>query len=60
MEALSGCAGGAVNKLAKLLKKVFGCNSFTKDTLVHTEEGLKPISKIKVGDKVLSIIVVPK
>jgi hypothetical protein len=36
MEALSGCAGGvgAVNKLAKLLKKAFGCNSFTADTLV--------------------------
>ncbi|RKZ80858.1 MAG: hypothetical protein DRR19_23005, partial [Candidatus Parabeggiatoa sp. nov. 1] len=32
----------------------FGCNSFTADTLVHTENGLKPISEIKVGDKVLS------
>jgi len=28
--------------------------SFTADTLVHTENGLKPISEIKVGDKVLS------
>jgi hypothetical protein len=33
---------------------MFGCNSFTADTLVHTENGLKPISEIKVGDKVLS------
>jgi hypothetical protein len=55
MGALSGCAGGmGAGKLAKLLKKAFGCNSFTADTLVHTEEGLKPISEIKVGDKVLS------
>ncbi len=42
-------------KLAKLLKKFFGkCNSFTADTLVRTENGLKPISEVKVGDKVLS------
>jgi len=53
--ALAGCAGGmSAGKLAKLLKKIFGCNSFTADTLVHTENGLKPISEIKVGDKVLS------
>jgi RHS repeat-associated protein len=55
MEALSGCTGNmGAGKLAKLLKKAFGCNSFTADTLVHTEEGLKPISEIKVGDKILS------
>jgi RHS repeat-associated protein len=57
MEALSGCGGGfnlLPGKLAKLLKKAFGCISFTAETLVHTEEGLKPISEIKVGDKVLS------
>jgi RHS repeat-associated protein len=55
MEALSGCVGGmGASKLAKLLKKMFGCNSFTAETLVHTENGLKPISEIKVGDKVLS------
>ncbi|MDM8562715.1 polymorphic toxin-type HINT domain-containing protein [Candidatus Marithioploca araucensis] len=54
-EALSGCAGNmGASKLAKLLKKMFGCNSFTAETLVHTENGLKPISEIKVGDKVLS------
>jgi len=54
-EALSGCVGSmGAGKLAKLLKKMFGCNSFTADTLVHTENGLKPISEIKVGDKVLS------
>jgi len=29
-------------------------NSFPGDTLVHTEEGLKPIKDIKVGDKVLA------
>ena len=29
-------------------------NSFPADTLVHTEEGLKPISEIKEGDKVLA------
>jgi len=55
MSALEGCVGGmGSSKLAKLLKRVFGCNSFTADTLVHTENGLKPISEIKVGDKVLS------
>ncbi len=54
-EALGGCAGNmGASKLAKLLKKMFGCNSFTAETLVHTENGLKPISEIKVGDKVLS------
>jgi len=52
---LSGCVGGmGASKLAKLLKKMFGCNSFTAETNVHTENGLKPISEIKVGDKVLS------
>ncbi|MEK8018880.1 MAG: RHS repeat-associated core domain-containing protein [Candidatus Parabeggiatoa sp.] len=30
-------------------------NSFPAGTLVHTEEGLKPIEEIKVGDKVLSM-----
>ena|GEM_PF-4933327 len=56
MSALEGCGGGfGAGKLSKLLKNLFGCNSFTKDTLVHTENGLKPISEIKVGDKVLSL-----
>jgi RHS repeat-associated protein len=35
-----------------------GCqqlNSFPADTLVHTENGLKLIEEVKVGDKVLSI-----
>ncbi|RKZ74785.1 MAG: hypothetical protein DRR19_29835 [Candidatus Parabeggiatoa sp. nov. 1] len=56
MSALGGCAGGmGAGKLAKLLKKFFGkCNSFTADTLVRTENGLKSISEIKVGNKVLS------
>jgi hypothetical protein len=55
MGALGGCGGGfSLGKLSKLLKKIFGCNSFTADTLVHTENGLKPISEVKVGDKVLS------
>jgi len=56
MEALSGCAGGAkfAGKLAKLLKRWVGCNSFTAETLVHTETGLHPISELKIGDKVLS------
>jgi RHS repeat-associated protein len=54
--ALEGGAGGmGAGKLAKLLKNWFGkCNSFTANTLVHTENGLKPISEVKVGDKVLS------
>jgi len=30
-------------------------NSFSAGTLVHTEEGLKPIEKIKIGEKVLSM-----
>jgi len=56
IEALSGCAGGAkfAAKLAKLLKRWVGCNSFTADTVVHTENGLQPISELKIGDKVLS------
>jgi RHS repeat-associated protein len=57
VEALTGCGGRngfGVNKLSRILKKVFGCNSFTADTLVHTENGLKPISEVKIGDKVLS------
>jgi RHS repeat-associated protein len=29
-------------------------NSFTAETLVHTENGLKPIAEIEIGDKVLS------
>ena len=31
-----------------------GSNSFDGDTLVHTDEGLKPISEIAVGDQVLA------
>jgi len=30
-------------------------NSFSAGTLVHTEEGLKPIEEIKIGEKVLSM-----
>jgi RHS repeat-associated protein len=55
MEALGGCGGGfSVSKLAKMLRNTFGCNSFTSDTLIQSENGLKPISEIQVGDKVLS------
>jgi RHS repeat-associated protein len=62
MSALEGCAGGfGLGKLLKFfkkapksLKKAIDCNSFTAETLVHTEDGLKPISELKVGDKVLS------
>lgn len=44
------CGAGKLAKLAKMA----GCknNSFTGDTLVHTEAGTKPIQDIKVGDKV--------
>jgi RHS repeat-associated protein len=58
MEALTGCGSFGIGKLPRLLKKLKnwfgGCNSFTADTLVRTENGLKPISEVKVGDKVLS------
>ncbi|MCE9686259.1 RHS domain-containing protein [Shewanella sp. AS16] len=45
------CGAGKLAKLAKLA----GCgkkNSFTGETLVHTEQGERPIKDIKVGDKV--------
>jgi len=45
-------AGGI--QLLKMLSKKFrsACNSFTEDTLVSTENGLKRITDIKIGDKV--------
>jgi RHS repeat-associated protein len=38
--------------LGKALARI--CNSFPADTLVHTDNGLKPIAEIEIGDKVLS------
>jgi len=59
---LAAMGGPAAYKLLKMLSGKFrkmlvrgdgpGCNSFAADTLVHTEEGLKPISDIEIGDKV--------
>ncbi|WP_282167563.1 Hint domain-containing protein [Shewanella japonica] len=43
------CGAG---KLAKLAQMASCANSFTGDTLVHTEIGTKPIQDIKVGDRV--------
>ena len=40
---------GAVNGLRKKCR-----NSFDEETLVQTDEGLKPIAEIQVGDKVLA------
>ncbi|GAA6139687.1 hypothetical protein NBRC116583_34340 [Arenicella sp. 4NH20-0111] len=37
-------------KFLKLFKR--GCNSFDSDTLVATENGLRPIHEVKIGDKV--------
>jgi len=62
METLTGCNPFSKLKLAKKVSKMangmgdcfLGRNSFSADTLVHSEEGKKPISEIKVGDKVLS------
>nr|WP_253938800.1 RHS repeat-associated core domain-containing protein [Hahella sp. HN01] len=39
-------------KFTGLFRK--GCNSFDADTLVHTEQGLKPITDLKIGDMALS------
>lgn len=51
---LDGLCVGVISKagrLGKLASK--GCNnSFTGDTLVHTEQGLVPIKDMKLGDKV--------
>jgi hypothetical protein len=49
-----GAIGGAGFKLLRLLSKRFrkACNSFSGDTLVSTEDGLKPISEIQIGEKV--------
>ncbi|MES9863933.1 MAG: polymorphic toxin-type HINT domain-containing protein [Candidatus Thiodiazotropha sp. LLP2] len=46
--------GGA--KLLKIFSKKFrkACNSFDGDTVVHTKDGLKPISQLEIGDLVLS------
>jgi hypothetical protein len=43
-------------KFAKLFSAKFRklCNSFDGDTVVHTKDGLKPISELKIGDLVLS------
>ncbi|MCP4986708.1 MAG: hypothetical protein GY928_11825 [Colwellia sp.] len=50
-----GLCFGALSKANRLRKLANGpCadNSFTGDTLVHTEQGLVPIQDIKIGDKV--------
>jgi len=48
--------GNRAGKFLGLLGQKFvkSCNSFTGDTLVSTEHGLKPISEIVIGDKVWS------
>lgn len=51
------CGLGKLRKLGKVgkyLKKTCKINSFTPETLVHSEAGLVVIKDIKVGDKVLS------
>lgn len=47
------CGLGRFGKLASLGQGCFR-NSFTADTLVHTESGLKPIADIEVGERVLA------
>jgi RHS repeat-associated protein len=54
---LFGLAGPAAGKLMRLLSKslkVCGGNSFTAETLVHTQHGLVPISEVQIGDEVWS------
>ncbi|WP_407695882.1 RHS repeat-associated core domain-containing protein [Shewanella sedimentimangrovi] len=50
--ALDGLCFGVLGKALKFLPCLV--NSFTADTLVYTETGLRPISDIKVGDRVWS------
>jgi hypothetical protein len=55
MSLALGAIGGASSfKLLRMLSSKFrkACNSFSGDTLVSTETGLKPITDIKIGDKV--------
>ena len=54
-ETVTGCV--KLPKWAKPFKGGGGCgkNSFPADTLVHTEQGLKPIQDIQVGDKVFAL-----
>ena len=50
-----GAIGGIASfKLLRMLSSKFraACNSFSGDTLVSTEQGLKPISGIEIGDKI--------
>ncbi|OQW86983.1 MAG: hypothetical protein BWK78_09460 [Thiotrichaceae bacterium IS1] len=60
MSAAAGCGGGSIaSKLWKSAKDLatnaLPCaNSLVKETLVHTETGLKPIQNIQIGEKVLS------
>jgi RHS repeat-associated protein len=49
----SGVVGGVFTKSASL-SVVPKPNCFVAGTLIHTKEGLVPIEKIEVGDKVLS------
>ena len=53
--SFGGPAGGKLLKMFSKKKPNCGacpCNSFTSDTLVETENGLRPINEIKIGDKV--------
>jgi len=48
---LTSFGGAAGSKIFKLVTRK-GCNSFDGDTLVATENGLRPIKEIEIGDKV--------
>jgi hypothetical protein len=51
---VAAIGGASAFKLLRMLSKKFRevCNSFSGDTLVSTENGLKPISEIVIGEKV--------
>ena len=51
---LATIGGAGAFKLLRMMSNKFRstCNSFSGDTLISTEEGLKPISEIEIGEKV--------
>jgi len=58
LETATGC--NPFSKWKKVSKVVEGAqcvlgNSFVAGTLVHTDQGVKPIEEVKVGEKVLSL-----
>jgi RHS repeat-associated protein len=53
-ELAAGCAAGCAVPPFLRPPCRWGRNSFTGDTLVHTESGLKPIKDIEVGENVLA------